>query len=405
MSDALERTAWVQFDSYIAPGPDAPAAVPNEKLAAADVVILEDAGVKLLTDAQWEQVANLVTDRAGGVIMLAGGSHQPAELLQQKDAAALLPFAKADAASWRNWAGEYPSLRPVPYRPEGDKSRLADALRLAEDADTSLRRWQELPPMFRLMAIGQLKPNTTPLLVDAETKQPVMTESRLGGGRVLFVGMTETWRWRYKIGQRDQDRFWLQLVRQVSDEPYGVTTTAGGETISLDADRLLVDAGRPVRLRARVRDAGGKPSAANHVEVTVNSSDGSTRTETLNGSAGRYEKWVNLPPGEYTLSAKGGGGSATTQPAALTVRVAKTGEQEMQILAGDDRFLRRLAEATGGQSYAPEQLTDLPGHLAAQVVERPLVAEIRLWDSPYLFAFVLACLGLEWAVRKQAGLA
>src|SRR5690349_7328328 len=103
-----------------------------------------------------------------------------------------------------------------------------------------------------------MKPNTTPLLIDAETKQPVMTESRLGGGRVLFVGLTETWRWRYKIGQRDQDRFWLQLLRQVSDEPYGVTITSGGETISLDADRRLVDAGRPVRLRARVRDAAGK---------------------------------------------------------------------------------------------------------------------------------------------------
>jgi hypothetical protein len=31
-------------------------------------------------------------------------------------------------------------------------------------------------------------------------------------------------------------------------------------------------------------------------------------------------------------------------------------------------------------------------------------AELRLWDSMYLFLFVLGCFGLEWAIRKHAGL-
>jgi hypothetical protein len=30
--------------------------------------------------------------------------------------------------------------------------------------------------------------------------------------------------------------------------------------------------------------------------------------------------------------------------------------------------------------------------------------EYPLWDSPYLFLFVLSGLSLEWALRKQAGL-
>lgn len=264
--------------------------------------------------------------------------------------------------------------------------------------------------MYRLLQIRPTKPNTTPLLIDAETKIPVMTESRVGSGRVVFVGMTETWRWRYKIGQRDQDRFWLQLVRQVSDEPYAITRKLpDGSEISLDADRLLVDGGRPVRLRARVRDAAGKPSTAERLDVTV-VGDGGTRTETLSATSpgsGRFEKHVIWPPGEYTILPVGETPQPTSRPAdpALTVRVIRSTEAEMQNLAGDDRLLRRLAESTGGQSYGPEQLGDFPGHLAAQATERPQIAEIRLWDSPYLFAFVLACLGLEWAVRKQAGLA
>ena len=34
---------------------------------------------------------------------------------------------------------------------------------------------------------------------------------------------------------------------------------------------------------------------------------------------------------------------------------------------------------------------------------RPI--EYSLWDSPYLFCFVLGCLGTEWALRKRFGLA
>jgi hypothetical protein len=31
-------------------------------------------------------------------------------------------------------------------------------------------------------------------------------------------------------------------------------------------------------------------------------------------------------------------------------------------------------------------------------------SELRLWDSMYLFLFVLGCFGLEWAIRKHMGL-
>jgi hypothetical protein len=280
---------------------------------------------------------------------------------------------------------------------------LPEALRLTDDVASSLHKWQELPAMYRLLNLSPLKPNATPLLFDAETHAAVMTDSRVGAGHVAFVGMTETWRWRYKIGQRDQDRFWLQLVRQVSDEPYAVT--AGG--VSIDADRAAIEPGKSLHLRVRLRNANGEPSKESTVAVNVKSADGSSRVETLRAIApgsGRYEKTVNgWPVGTYELTVAGD----KSQPAGpkLAVRVIASGEAEMANLSGDDGFLRRLADAMGGQSYSPEQLVDLPAHLADRAAEHPQVAEIRLWDSPYLFAFVLACLALEWAVRKQAGLA
>jgi len=137
--------------------------------------------------------------------------------------------------------------------------------------------------------------------------------------------------------------------------------------------------------------------------MSVKAADGTSRVETLSAVApgsGKYEKTINdLPAGEYHLSAAG-----AIQPE-LSVRVAPSAEAELANLNGDERLLRRLAESTGGTSIGPDQLPDLPAQLAAQSAEHPQIAELRLWDSPYLFAFVLACLALEWAMRKQAGLA
>jgi len=405
--DALSRTPWVTLEESIATSPDGRSNVTDEQLAEADLIVLEDAGPNLLSAEQWAIVRKQVAERGAGAIVLVGEAHAPGELLGTKDAAELLPIATADAANWRKWAGEWPSLRAVPASTRGPGSgvrgpgegKLPEALRLTDDVESSLRKWQELPAMYRLMNLAKLKPNATALLIDGETQLPVVTESRVGGGRVAFVGLNETWRWRYKIGQRDQDRFWLQLVRQVADEPYAAT--AGG--MSLDTDRLAVEPGKSIRLRARVRDSGGKPSGEPTASVSVKAADGTTKVELLQAvspGSGRYEKTVNgWSAGEYQLSV------ANAAEPKITVRVAASGEAEMSNLSGDPGLLRRLADATGGQSLAPEQLSDLPAQLAEHAATHPQVSEIRLWDSPYLFAFVLACLGLEWAVRKQAGLA
>ncbi len=399
LRDALSRTPWVQLEESIAALPDAPAAVTAEQLSAADVIVFEDAGPTLLSDPQWALLRKRVADDGAGLIWLAGETHLPGDLLAQKDAAELLPVSNTGSARWRTWAGEWPSLRPVPDRPTGDASRLPDALRLTDDPESSLRKWQELPAMYRLMNLSPLKPNAAALLIDADTSQPVVTLSRSGAGQVVYVGLTETWRWRYKIGQRDQDRFWLQMVRQVSDEPYAVS--AGG--VSIDADHVTAEPGKPVKLRVRLRDSAGKPSGEPSVQLSVKAAGGAARTETLFANppgSGKYEKTVNdLSQGEYQFEVIG-----ATSPK-LTIRVAANSEAELANLGGDDRLLRRLADATGGTMLAPDQLPDLPAQLAAQAADHPQIKEIRLWDSPYLFAFVVACFALEWALRKQAGLA
>jgi hypothetical protein len=89
----------------------------------------------------------------------------------------------------------------------------------------------------------------------------------------------------------------------------------------------------------------------------------------------------------------------------LEITVAPRLEGELANLSGDDQFLRRIADASGGQFLTLDELATLPQRLSANRQKQSALVEYTLWDSPYLFGFVLACLSAEWAVRKRFGLA
>jgi hypothetical protein len=68
-------------------------------------------------------------------------------------------------------------------------------------------------------------------------------------------------------------------------------------------------------------------------------------------------------------------------------------------------LLRLLADSTGGEVIPLTAIDTIGEKLAARREKRALVKERPLWDSGYLFAFVVACFGTEWALRKRFGLA
>ena len=77
----------------------------------------------------------------------------------------------------------------------------------------------------------------------------------------------------------------------------------------------------------------------------------------------------------------------------------------MADVSGDESLLRRIADASGGEFLTIDQAASLPRRIAETGDNRSRYVELRLWDSPYLFAFVVACFAAEWGLRKRFGLA
>jgi hypothetical protein len=245
--------------------------------------------------------------------------------------------------------------------------------------------------------------NTHALLVDADSHLPVLTESFTGNGRVLFLGTNETWRWREKTGSRDFDRFWLQLIRYAAGAPYA----ARRESLSLDADQVAAAPGERVQIRARILT-----SDADAFRIDLLRGGAIVQSQTLTRAgppgSGRFTAAVTAPEeSDYMLRLSNPGDD---NPAAasleIPLHVATSAEAEMADVAGDDALLRRIADATGGEFLTLDRVRDLPQLLVGTAADsRSRFAQWRLWDSPLLFGFVVACFGAEWALRKYVGLA
>ncbi|MGE5608827.1 MAG: hypothetical protein ACM359_06215, partial [Bacillota bacterium] len=365
-----------------------------------DVILLNDVSRDSLSIEQWDAIRELVTQRGGSVIFIPGIAH-----LQQDYTghllSDLLPHPALATPAWRIWPGESPHYHAVPVR----SAENLDAFRLDDDPDLSRRRWEQLPGFYRYLAIPELKPNAQVLLRERESREPLLTESRLGTGRVFFLAMNETWRWRYKIGSRDHDRFWLQLLRYAADEPYAL---ASGSML-LDVDKVVAPPGQPIHVRARLNSRQSDLPLPVAIDLSVMQQGQLVRSASLepagNASDGRYAAALShLSPGDYELHVTTPSGDYASADLSLPIRIAPNLEPELNDITGDRKFLQRLAEATGGKCLSIEQIGTLPGLLDEARLRQPRSSELPLWNSYYLFLFVLSCLAAEWALRKRLGL-
>ena len=399
LRDSLANRPWVKLETHILNPENPHLALTAPQILDQDVVILDDVPVNALNVNQWDAIDRLISARGGSVILIPGTSYSIADYRSQPKARSLLPFRDM-VPSWKQWPGEQPAFHFTPT-PLGER----EALRLGDGAESSDRRWQELPGVFGYLQIPEsnLLADVQPLLTESTSHNPVLTERRLGAGRVFFLGLDETWRWRMKNGEREADQFWRQLVRHAAGEPYALSRGP----LALDVDKVAAQPGQSVHVRARIR--GGKspsPSAAScELNILRDGKIIATRSLTARGGGHFAGDIADLPTGDYDLDLRGL--AANNSPLSLRVplHIADSDEAEMRDVSGDPALLSRISRSSGGQYLPIEQVDRLPERLHALHETESQFTRIPLWNSPMFFGFVLACFAGEWALRKWIGLA
>ncbi|MFI5378094.1 MAG: hypothetical protein ACHRHE_02195 [Tepidisphaerales bacterium] len=397
--DALSRQPWIRLREAVV-GTGNAVGMPAPELAEQSLLILFDVPREAMSAQQWQTIVQAVRERGLGLLIVPGLADLR-RLSEGDPLAELLPFRAAAKPAWRAWPGQNPAFHFTPATGMED----ASLLRLEEDPEASRRRWDDLPGFYRFLAIPELRLTARVLLTERESHLPLLTETRAGAGRVFYLATSETWRWRQRVGERDHERFWVQLVRGAIDRPYAAVS---GE-LAFDADAVSAEPGQTVNLRARFDGAARLKEPPERLEVQVVSGGRKLATVWLHaesGMPGRYSGTApELPLGEYELQLLSPAIDGRVEELPLPLQVERKSEAEMSDLTGDRAFLQGLADASGGRVLSLDQVHTLPQLLSEARRRHPAYSEIRLWDSGYLFVFVLSCLAGEWALRKQYGLA
>ena len=90
---------------------------------------------------------------------------------------------------------------------------------------------------------------------EGQEKPGLIVRHNYGFGRVLYVGLESTWRWRFKAGDTYHHRFWGQAIRwAASDKPLLV----GNEFLRFGPRKPAVPQGQEVEMVVRLRETAKK---------------------------------------------------------------------------------------------------------------------------------------------------
>lgn len=370
----------------------------DEEFSQFDLFVIGDVPGTFLSPSQVEALRRAVGERGAGLLWLGGDRATPTSW-RGTSLEDLLPFRNAEV---RGEAGSW-SIQPTRVAERLGVLRLderggwPDAL--AHPAQRWARvAWRQAMPSTNLKSAVEVLAEAVPL--DGREPLPIVTLMRFGAGEVIYVGTDETWRWRHGIGETLQERFWIQLVRQLARTSLAARGSAA--TIELEPVPALVD--RPCTIRVQLRDSRHDPAELEPLSVTTVDPSGQRRPIPLTrqGASGLFS-------GSFDPSTAGPWSVVLDDPRLgdqiETMVSVERVDDELANPAADHTALAALATATGGVLVSPDAIGTLPSLLPDRSVRSERVVATPMWHEWWVLTVLLALLGAEWAMRKVVRLA
>ncbi len=378
-------------DRYLATFPEE-----ASKAFAIDLVILGDVPADYFTPAQLERMEQLVRERGGSLLMLAGEKHAPASYFDSP-IAPVLPVKLHPAGRESVADSMYPVLTEA-----GEKSTV---VALDPDPERNAGLWRLVKPLYSVPALVGKKPAATVLLTlpDAARRTepyPLVAWHRYGSGKALFVGTDQLWRLRFKRGDIHHLHFWGQAIRFLT-----LSRLLGeNKQIRIETPRRAYRTGEQVQIIANVLTETYEPVAAPTYSVRVERLEPQAGTteltlEPVKGAAG------GLYQGFFTTEAEGRyrirtGPDDVDRSNEVEFTVATTPLEQLEPAMQEER-LKKMAELSGGRYFTVAELPELPDAITQEIRTAVVRRERELWDLPLLFVVLLTCAGTEWFLRRR----
>lgn len=396
----------IEADPKIARAKDSPYldAFPSrrEELFQYDLVIFGDVDPKAVSNAQLDNLSELVSRFGGALVMIAGKRFAP-QAYRRGLMDKMLPveYDAVTLDSTKDVSAEKPIT--LELTAAGKNSPM---LRLSDKPEENVALWKELPPVYWVSKVARPKPAAEVLLVDPDPskesrfgKMPVIAVQQYGLGQVMFVGTDNTWRWRKNVGDLYYTALWGQIAQRVSlPRLLGVS-----KLTQLTSDRQNYLTGDRVTVFARLYSAGYEPMKQPSVKGFFGLKSGlGPRPEVI---LRPIPEQPGLYRGEFVAPAAGSYQFLVEHDPNAPMDFSVTEPRfEFGATAMNEPLLRELSAATGGAFFREEDLYLLPETISNQSerVRSPL--EVELWCSPIYFLLLLGVASAEWLLRKWSHL-
>jgi uncharacterized membrane protein len=353
------------------------------------------------TRHQLEMTADFVAVRGGGLLVFGARSFERSALTNTP-LESVLPVDPTErrATVARTAGGSTPAFNALALTPDGASH---PATRLAASLEETQKQWAALPALAAVAGAGGPRPGAQVLAVtsDGGALKPLLVTQRYGQGRSMVFAGEASWRWRMMMPAVDttHERVWRQFARWLA--------AGAAERIEIPPTAVTLP-GTTEAVRVLVRDEEFKPVVNAEVALRVTAPGGEERSvpaALADPAEGRYAAAVRFDqPGVYKIVADVRRGQLTLGTVSRAMLVGGV-DAELADPRLNESVLRRIADRSGGQYVAADDVAALPELIRQSDVGQPPREMRDLWHNGFSLTLIVALLVAEWTLRRRVGLA
>ncbi|MBL1212103.1 MAG: hypothetical protein HND52_01985 [Ignavibacteriae bacterium] len=360
------------------------------KVDSADVLVLIGFPSKDSAPQFENKIKNSINDHKPFLMILSNGT----ELKKLNSFSNELPVLLSNISS--NYIQVQPSITDL-------NSSL-----LRSNSAEYISLWNNLPPVNLPRFNAQLKAGSNVIsksnFKGAIANIPLIVSRAVGKSRSVMILANSIWKWRLNANDAKNNVFndfihnsieWLNVD---SENPQLIVNTTKRE----------YSYGETVEFSAQVYDENFNPVNSADLNITANNNGSEYNINLTSIDNGIYEgslEVTDIGIYDFTGSAKIGNKTLGKVKGKFNISAS---EIEKLNLVMDTAMLKLLANTTDGKyfdvSEADLLAAELKKYSGNNIIENSSFKEFNLWSDIRILIFIVLLFGLEWFLRKKAGM-
>jgi len=282
-------------------------------------------------------------------------------------------------------------------------------LSVFEDDDSEEKFWSSRPPIqFPFSNISFESPVKTLLqtsnpLNGSNLGHPVLTTRESRGNKSALILGSGFWRWHFLFSEdKDFKNSWQLILKNLIR---WLDTGTVDKNVILTAAKHKYQVGDNIFLNTQVYDGSFNSVNDGLIRTTISGPSVLFEIESNFVENGRYEgDFVPLTPGRYLIKSEAWRNNITLGIDEIEL-VVTTVNREFLNTRQNHRFLKRLAEKTGGKYLDEKDAGEMINYLNLKPEIKSESLTVELWNRLPFLLIIVFLLSLEWFIRKRKDLA